>query len=235
MSDDILDTGKDIKRRSDYRRYKIKQHAKETSPSRSKNINNVKKNKNKGGVKICPACREEMGRRTSNGTCRNCGVKLYLHDGEYFLVEQPVERLIIYNWSKFVERYAGVDLDDVENIKTLMPSSDDIGIVFLKNEAWAGNRLLKLCNKDFILALNVIDIYHEEMPRSNLNKLSLYYIVNYPGLLILIQRAKKRKAQEKIKRAEQIISVESVNKRIEKYGDIFNKQDNAYEHNDDDN
>lgn len=46
---------------------------------------------------ICPACKEESGRRT-DGACPKCGTPVMLHDGHWFLEgpDSPVEKILMH-------------------------------------------------------------------------------------------------------------------------------------------
>lgn len=160
----------------------------------------------KGTDKNCPLCGNEVKRRKKE-RCPFCGAKLYKYDGEYFTISKPQQRLIVYNWTKYLQ---DIDIniygEDKEWVQYL-PSSDDISIVMLKNEGWAANKLIKSAGKNFELALKIIDIYHEyKNNKEDIRRSRLFYLVSTPLFTVLIQRAKRRLMEEKMELASRVVS-----------------------------
>jgi hypothetical protein len=176
-------------------------------------------------TKNCPACYQVVTRRT-NDKCPNCGVTLYLADGEYFLIELPHQRLILHNWHKSVAELAGLNAQTIEteSIKDYLPSSENVSPLFLKNEAWAAGKILQQCGKDFELCISVIDLYHERMT-GRAASISLYYIAAYPGLKALIEGARRALYKEKINRAVQFASTSDEFAKQQKFGTLYGERD----------
>lgn len=214
------------KNKAGMQRFSRKQKKVDLSRSHNKkkdNRNKSKKNNNR--YKECPYCGATLTRRTKEGTCPKCERKIYLANNEYFKVEQPIERLIIHNWSQYTSHFLGIDVSELEDVSHLMPSPDDVSPIYLKNEAWAAQKLLDLCNKDFDLAYHTILVYHENTGRTDTRELSLHYIVSSPGLKILVQKARRHLYESKIEKMTIEKSARSIQDKQKTFGSPFENQD----------
>lgn len=208
------------KEKSELQRMSRKQKRKDYVRSHNKPKDNRNK-KSDSRYKICPVCKQEITRRTSDGRCIKCNKKIHLAAGEYFIVDQPFERLMIHNWSKYTTKFLDVDIEEVDDISELIPSPDKISPLYLKNEAWAAQKLLELCGKDFQLAKHVINVYHESTGRADTRQLSLHYIVSYPGIKALIYKAKNRLYESKLDELGIRKSYKDLDDKKEKFGNPF--------------
>lgn len=175
-------------------------------------------------AKTCPVCSNAMTRRSKDGNCKQCGSKLYLHDGQYFTVSQPVERLLMYNWSEYYEKYSNLDVKGLtsEEIKKLMPSMDEISIQTLKNEVWAANKLIELCNRDINMCYAAISVYHETIGKS---VPMLYWMVSNPLLKAWLLETKKRYNINRIAKAVERNTIDSITKKQNIFGKTFTSKE----------
>lgn len=172
--------------------------------------------------KSCPVCRNEVKRRSGNN-CPHCGVTLYLADGEYFLIDSPIERLIIHTLGKFIAGLKGIDVLSEKDIKKYMPSLADISVMVLKNEAHAAKKLLGYCGGDFELAVETINTYYK---LSNLNSGQAFirYIVAHPNIKAFVYKARQDLHESKVLEALKEDATQTILNRMNSFGSIYKSE-----------